>query len=224
MSILRTSAPPTGLSFGPEVTGPLRLGITGGIGSGKSTVARLFAVLGAPLYFADERARKLMEEDEGLVEGIRLIFGEDSYDTAGRLNRPLLSAKAFADKALQQRLNALVHPAVEADYERWASRSRPGISYTVKEAALLFEAGTYRRNHFVLHVSAPEQVRIYRTLARDLHRSREQVEGIIRLQMPETEREARSQLVVQNSGQESLIEQVEAVHAFLLEQAARREG
>lgn len=224
MNILHSSAPPTGLSFGPEVPGPLRLGITGGIGSGKSTVARLFAVLGAPLYFADERARALMEEDGELVAGIRSLFGEDSYDAAGRLNRTLLSTKAFADKALQQQLNALVHPAVEADYERWASRSRPGIAYTVKEAALLFEAGTYRHNHYVLHVSAPEAVRIARTLARDPHRSREQVTGIIRLQMPEAEREARSQLVVQNSGQESLIEQVEAVHEFLVRQAALRMG
>lgn len=224
MSILHPSAPATGLSFGPDVPGPLRLGITGGIGSGKSTVARLFAVLGAPLYFADERARALMEEDADLVAGIRLLFGPDSYDGAGRLNRPLLSSKAFADKALQERLNALVHPAVEADYEHWASRPRPGVTYTVKEAALLFEAGTYRRNHFVLHVSAPEEVRIARTLARDPHRSREQVEGILRLQMPEAEREARSQLVVQNSGMESLIAQVEAVHAFLLEQSGLRQG
>ena len=218
MALLNPTAPSTSLAFGKDTAGPLRLGVTGGIGSGKSVVARLFGVLGAPLYNADARAKALMEEDAALMDGIKGLFGVDSYQAGGRLNRVHLAARAFGDAALSRQLNALVHPAVEADYEAWASLPRPGIAYTVKEAALLFEAGTYRRVHFVLNVSAPESIRIARTLARDPQRSRAQVENIIGLQMSEGERIKLSHLHIENDDATSLIVQVEEIDKFLRNQ------
>jgi dephospho-CoA kinase len=218
--MLNPSAPPTGLSLAEK--GTLRLGITGGIGSGKTTVARFFGVLGAPLYFADGRAKVLMEEDAELREAIAGLFGKDSYDGAGRLNTPHLASMAFSQAELRKKLNALVHPLVEADYEAWARDGHGGAAYTVKEAALLFEAQTYKRVHFVLHVSAKEDIRIARTLARDPHRSLEEVENIIRLQLAEGEREARSQLILHNNGERSVIEQALDIHAWLLERAKAR--
>jgi dephospho-CoA kinase len=208
-------AEPTGLSMGPETAGPLRVGITGGIGSGKSTVARLFALLGAPVYLADARAKALMESDDTLRAGIIALFGTDSYDALGRLNRAHISARAFSDPALTLALNALVHPAVEADYEKWASQARPNVAYTLKEAALLYEAGTYKRVHIVVNVSAPVELRMARTLARDPQRSRLQVENIIRQQMPDAERQARSALHLLNDEHLSVIAQVVEADAYV---------
>lgn len=215
---LNPQAPATGLSLGPATPGPLRLGITGGIGSGKSLVGRMLATMGAPFYSADQRARYLMEHDAALTTGIQALFGPQAYDAAGRLNRALLAQAAFADPALTQRLNALVHPAVEADYELWACQPRPGVAYTVKEAALLFEAGTYRRVHFVLAVLAPMGVRIARTLARDPQRNLAQVERIIGLQMPEAQLQIRSHLRLVNDDIEAVLPQAEAIHTWLCAQ------
>ncbi len=212
---LNPAAPATGLPLGTATPGPLRLGITGGIGSGKSLVGRMLATMGAPFYSADQRARYLMEQEPELVAGILALFGPEAYLPTGQLDRAFLAQAAFADPARTQRLNALVHPAVEADYERWASQPRPGVPYTVKEAALLFEAGTYRRVHFVLAVLAPEPVRIARTLARDPHRSQAQVERIIGLQMPEAELQARSHLWLYNDDAQPVLPQAEAIHAWL---------
>lgn len=220
--LLNPTAPATGLSFSTAMPGPRRLGITGGIGSGKSLVGRILAAMGAPFYSADQRARYLMEREPDLVAGIRALFGPEAYLPTGQLDRAFLAKAAFADPARTQRLNALVHPAVEADYEQWASLPRPGVPYTVKEAALLFEAGTYRRVHFVLGVLAPAPLRISRTLARDPQRNLAQVERIIGLQMPEAELQARSHLWLYNDDAQPVLPQAEAIHAWLYMQAETR--
>jgi len=202
----------------------LRIGITGGIGSGKSTVAHFFGVLGIPLYNADARARAIMETDPVLRAAILALFGPDSFVPQGTLNRAHIASQAFASPDLTKQLNAAVHPAVEADYELWASQPRPGVPYTLKEAALLLEAGSYKRLHFLLHVSAPEPVRIARTLARDPHRTHQQVADIISRQLPETQRQARCHFILQNSGQESIIAQALELHALFLTQADLQKG
>ena len=116
----------------------IKVGITGGIGSGKSTVCRLFAACGAPVYDSDTQAKRLMEEDGPLRRRLGARFGEESY-VGGRLNRKLLAGRVFSDPAELSALNALVHPAVMEDFERWCGR-QSGADYVVLESAILFEA------------------------------------------------------------------------------------
>jgi dephospho-CoA kinase len=216
------NALPAGLPWSSPVRGPLRVGITGGIGSGKSTVARFLGLLGAPLYNADARAKALMAEDGQLKESIIRLIGPSSYHPDGRLNRAFLAERTFHNLEGTLQLNALVHPAVAQDYEDWASQEWPGVPYTVKEAAILLEAGSEKRLHFVVHVSAPEALRLSRTLARDPQRSAAQVQQIMAAQWPEARREAASQYIIQNTGEESIIAQVLELDAFLRRQAADR--
>ena len=117
----------------------IKVGITGGIGSGKSTVCRLFAACGAPVYDSDTQAKRLMEEDGPLRRRLAARFGEEIY-AGGRLNRKLLAGRVFSDPAELSALNALVHPAVMEDFERWCGR-QSGADYVVLESAILFEAG-----------------------------------------------------------------------------------
>jgi dephospho-CoA kinase len=138
----------------------LRIGITGGIGSGKSIASRLFQALGVPVYDADSRARWLMEHDVELRQHLSAAFGSDAYDAAGRLNRPALAATVFRNPELLAQLNALVHPHVGTDFERWAlAQQQAGHAYVLKEAALLFEAGSYKQLDRIITVFAPQPVR-----------------------------------------------------------------
>ena len=175
----------------------------------------MFAVLGVPVYYADARAKALMADGGPLADGIVALFGQDAY-LGGQLNRSHLAALAFADPALNAALNALTHPAVEADYEIWALGPWPAaVPYTLKEAALLFEAGTYSRVDAVLTVEAPMDLRMARTLARDPGRDEAQVRAIVARQLPEAERRARAQYVIDNDGERSIIEQVLAVDGLI---------
>ena len=113
----------------------LKVGITGGIGSGKTTVCKVFEALGIPVYYADERAKWLMVNDPDLVLGIKRIFGEGAYTADGQLDRPFIARKAFGDSSVLKKLNALVHPAVAVDGERWHAE-QSGVPYTLKDELL----------------------------------------------------------------------------------------
>lgn len=141
-----------------------KVGITGGIGSGKSTVCRLFAERGAAVYDCDSAARRLMDEDAALRSRIAARFGEESY-AGGTLNRPFLAARIFSDAAARAALEALVHPAVIADFERWAEMQEG--PYVVLESAILFEAGLDRHVDRVVAVLAPAALRLERAARRD---------------------------------------------------------
>ena len=143
----------------------LRVGITGGIGSGKSTVCRLFAERGVPVYDCDAAARRLMTEDAALREAIRARFGAESYVQDGAPNRPYLAARVFGDAAERAALEALVHPAVAADFERWADRQE--APYVLLESAILYEAGLQERLDRVVAVLAPAALRLERAVRRD---------------------------------------------------------
>ncbi len=143
----------------------LKIGITGGIGAGKSTVAKVFSVLGIPIYDADTRAKWLMHNDQKLVRSIQSLFGREAY-TSGSLNRELLGKVAFSNPEKLIELNALVHPRVATDYEQWTLKNTQQ-PYTLKEAALLFESGSYKQLHVVIYVAAPEPLRIERVLDRE---------------------------------------------------------
>lgn len=189
----------------------LRIGVTGGIGSGKSLVCKIFQHLGAPVYDADSRAKMLMVSDEVLIGQIKSEFGEQSYQVGGELNREYLSKSVFNNPAQLEKLNQLVHPRVAIDSENWFERNN-GAPYVVKEAALLFEAGSYKQLDKMIVVTAPEELRIKRVLVRDKKRTAEEIKKIIRNQMPESEKAAKADFVIHNDERELLIPQVLKLH------------
>src|SRR5258708_12662948 len=166
---------------------PLQVGITGGIGSGKSLVCHIFLCLGAPVYDADNYAKNLMTTDALLVEQIKMEFGPESYNPDGSLNRSYLSQVTFGHQDRMEKLNNLVHPPVASAYVNWAERHqhRPSL---LREAALLYEAGTYRSVDKMIVVSAPERIRIQRVLVRDVNRTKEEIKAILKSQWPEEEK------------------------------------
>lgn len=194
----------------------LKVGITGGIGSGKSSVCKIFEVLGVPVYYADDRAKALMTEDQELVAGLIARFGEDTYQN-GQLNRPYLAEKVFNDKEALAALNALVHPAVAKDALKWHQQHQ-NAPYTIKEAALLFEAGSYKQLDQVIVVTAPKAIRIKRVMQRD-GSTQEQVEARMDNQWPEEKKIELADHIIINDGEHELIEQVMKLHQQLLEEA-----
>jgi dephospho-CoA kinase len=197
----------------------LRIGLTGGIGSGKSTVASIFEVLGIPVYNADRSAKRLMQEDKLLKEGVVRLFGEESY-VNGILNRAWLSQQVFGDPEKTKAINALVHPATIRDAKNWMSMQH--APYAIKEAALLFESGSEKELELVIGVSAPEDLRIQRVMARD-GISDDMVRQRMSKQMAEDEKISRCDFVVVNDGHTPLIPQVLALHQKLLDISNRQE-
>lgn len=192
----------------------LRIGITGGIGSGKSVVSRLFSVLGVPVYDSDSRARGVMEHDELLRVQLRAAFGAEAYTTAGQLNRSFLARTVFTNPTRLAQLNGLVHPRVGADFAGWAAAQQAaGQPYLLKEAALLYESGAYQTLDRIITVFAPLPVREARVLARDPHRTRAEVQRIIGQQLSEEERLARADYVIYNDDTRLLLPQVLALDA-----------
>ena len=195
----------------------LRLGITGGIGSGKTTVCKIFETLNIPIYYEDDRAKWLMVKSPSLQTGIIQLFGDKAYAADGSLNRAHIGGIAFKDPAKLQKLNALVHPAVFVDGENWQQEQLAlGVPYTLKEAALIYETGSYKMLDKVIVVTAPEEIRIQRVMKRDKLTAEEVKERIAR-QMPESEKVEKADYVIQNDGQHSLIKQVLQIHQAILE-------
>jgi dephospho-CoA kinase len=197
---------------------PLLVGITGGIGSGKSTACRVFSILGVPIYFADDRAKWLMSYDLDLKKAIIENFGGESYSEDGSLNRAYLASVVFADEKKVAVINGLVHPAVKKDFEKWAENQT--AAYVLKEAALLFESGSYQELDKIINVSAPLQTRITRVLMRDRHRTEKQVHEIIDKQLSDEEKNSKSDFVIKNSDNKLLIPQVLEIHKKLLAAAS----
>jgi dephospho-CoA kinase len=195
---------------------PFQIGITGGIGSGKSIVCKIFAVLGVPIYDADSRAKAVMTTDGILISAIQKEFGTLSYKDDGLLNREYLAKEVFGSEEKLKRLNSLVHPRVAADYSDWLSRqvSKP---YVIKEAALLYESGSYKASDKVIVVRAPEAIRIARVQKRDPHRNEEAIRDIMHNQLPEEEKVKRADFVVTNDESTLLIPQVLSLHANFLQ-------
>lgn len=195
----------------------LKIGITGGIGSGKSTVCRLFEELGIPVYNADERAKYLMQHEHYLIDEIKKNFGEEVYEN-GQLNRALLASKVFHDKEKVNLLNSLVHPAVFRDSERWVEEQQTAHPpYAIKEAALLIEAGSYKYLDKLIVVTAPLAVRLQRVCERD-QVSVEEVQARMKNQLPEEEKIKLADFVIVNDkGREDLRIQVQKIHEQLVE-------
>ena len=193
----------------------LRIGLTGGIGSGKSTVAHIFEVLNIPVYYADAASKRLMSEDEELKNKIKKAFGEDTYIN-NELNRKYLSDEVFNDPQKIKLLNSLVHPATIKDALGWMQIQK--APYVIKEAALIFESGSNKDLDYVIGVKSPVDLRIKRAMARD-NISEQQVLARMNKQMDEEAKISLCDYVIVNDEEQMVIPQVLVLHEKFLKEA-----
>ena len=196
---------------------PLRVGLTGGLGSGKTTVARIFEVLGIPVYYADDQAKKLMNENEVLKKKIISHFGPGAYK-AGELDRSYLASIVFDNKQKLELLNSLAHPITIADANTWMNKQNS--AYAIKEAALIFESGVAEHLDYVIGVSAPKSLRIQRAMKRD-NLKKEEVVARMKKQMEESIKMNLCDFVIINDGQQLIIPQVLEMNTKLLELSSK---
>jgi dephospho-CoA kinase len=195
----------------------LKVGLTGGIGSGKSLVAEIFKLLGIPVLHADDTARYLMEHDDKLKQNIADAFGEKVYEN-GRLNRPFLASVVFNDPQKLAKLNQLVHPATIAYSNKWAAEQQ--APYLIKEAAIFFESGSYKEMDKMIGVYAPYALRLSRAMQRD-GASEAEIQKRMDKQMNEEEKMSRCDYIIRNDETVSLIEQVLELHRKLIVEAGQ---
>jgi len=192
----------------------IKVGVTGGIGSGKTTVCKLFEKMDVPVYYADIEAKKIMNSDKTLKQKIKKLLGQEAYHRNGRLNRNLVASIVFNDKTKLEELNALVHPAVGIDSKKWFEKQQ--TKYAIKEAALLVENASYKQLDYLIVVTAPVEMRIKRVVKRDKS-DYNQVKLRIANQLPERQKKKVADFIIDNSGDVSLISQVWKIHRKLME-------
>jgi dephospho-CoA kinase len=192
----------------------LKIGLTGNMGSGKTTVSKIFEILGIPVFYADDEAKNVMVTDSRLVDDIRSAFGEPAYFSDGTLNRKHISAIVFNDKVALEKLNSLVHPAVFRAFDTWVARKKD-VPYVIKEAALLFESDSYKLCDDTIMVQAPAEQRVKRVMERD-GLTREEVERRNSNQFSEEKKTELAGHVIKNDETQLVIPQVLALHQVFL--------
>ena len=190
----------------------LRIGLTGGIGSGKSTVAKMFELLHVPVFYADAASKKLYQTDQELIASIKKYFGEDLY-VNGQLDKQKLASIVFSDPSKLELLNQLVHPPTIRDAENWMKKQTS--PYVIKEAALIFESGSSAGLDFVIGIKAPLHLRIKRVMERD-HVTRDEVLSRMSRQIDEDIKMRLCDFIIDNSEQVLVIPQVLELHHYLL--------
>ena len=188
----------------------VKIGITGGIGSGKSTVCKVFEILGVPVYYADTESKQIIDTNEIVKSNIVNTFGNTVLDASGIIDKKILAGLVFNNKANLEKLNSIVHPAVHLHFENWC-KQHTAQKYILKEAAILFESGAYKQIDKVIVVIAPLELKIHRAMLRDNY-TREQIEQRINKQMNDDEKIKRSQFVIHNDEEQLLIPQVLIIH------------
>lgn len=188
------------------------VGVTGGMGSGKSTVCRLFNLLGVPVFYADDEAKKLYDEARVRSQVVKL-FGKQVLGKDKRIDKKKLAELAFSDKALLARLNALIHPLVRARFLAWKKKQK-GAKMVIKEAAIMVESGSHKELDFLISINSPNELRINRILSRN-SMSVEAIEKRLSEQISDQERAKYADAIIVNDEQHSLIEQVLALHKKL---------
>jgi dephospho-CoA kinase len=191
----------------------LKVGLTGGIGSGKTTVAAIFEVLNIPVYYADDAAKRLMNENENIKAAVEKIFGEEAYKD-GILNRKYVSDIVFNDPDKLALLNSIVHPATIKDADEWMKNQKS--PYIIKEAALLFESGSNKKLDYIIGMKAPLDLRISRSMKRN-NLSREEILSRMNKQMDEDAKLALCDFMITNDEQQLVIPQVLQLHENLLQ-------
>ncbi|MER3498135.1 MAG: dephospho-CoA kinase [Chitinophagaceae bacterium] len=190
----------------------LRIGLTGGIGSGKTTVAKIFELLGVPVYYADEAAKRLMKENKEIKTAIKKTFGEEAY-LNDELNRSYLAKKVFNDVYQLELLNTIIHPLTIKDAAEWMQKQ--SAPYVIKEAAIFFESGSAENIDYIIGVYAPQALRIQRAMKRD-NVSREEVLKRMSRQIDEAIKLKLCNFLLKNDEQELLIPQVLELHQKFL--------
>jgi dephospho-CoA kinase len=192
----------------------LKVGITGNIGSGKTTVSKIFELLGIPVFYADDAAKSIMVTDELLIAGVKLAFGAAAYFNDGSLNRKHIAGIVFNDEQQLAKLNALVHPAVFRAFDNWAKQIK-NAPYIIKEAALLFESTSYKMCDKSILVTAPLETRIKRVMQRD-GITREEIISRNSRQFTQEEKTHLADFIIKNDDMELVIPQVLALHQEFL--------
>jgi dephospho-CoA kinase len=193
----------------------LKVGITGGIGSGKSVVCQVFHTLGIPVFNADDAAKHLMESDPALISSIRRLLGDEVYDS-GKLDRAKVAATVYQAPEKLQQLNALVHPATILYARAWMKNQL--APYIIKEAAIFFESNSYKEMNIMVGVYAPKELRLSRAMSRS-HLSRARVLAIMDEQMDDEEKMKRCDFVVTNDGQQAILPRILQLHQDFLDRA-----
>ncbi len=188
----------------------LQIGLTGGIGSGKSTVAKMFETLGVPVYYADDRSKFILQNNPSVKEKIVKEWGGAVLDATGKIDKKALAGMVFSQADELKKLNAILHPLVALDYLQWFSQQHD-VPYVIKEAAILIESGSYKNCDKIIMVVAPESVAIARVIQRDAV-SAEQVKQRIANQMAPEEKIKFATFVIHNDAQKMLIPQVLEIH------------
>lgn len=195
-----------------------KVGITGGIGSGKTTVCRVFETLGIPVFYADTVAKEIMVTDQVLIDGVTKTFGKESYFDNGKLNNKHIAAIVFNNKTELDKLNALVHPAVFRAFRDWEKGIAQTAPYTLKEAALLFESESYKMCNTSVLVTAPLEIKVNRVIKRDAV-TREQVLARMDKQFTDEKKLKMADHFIVNDEEHSIIAQVLILHKKFLEKA-----
>ncbi len=185
---------------------PFLVGVTGGIGSGKSVVCRILELMGVPVYNADNASKILLEEDPAVVKAVKHLIGLESYDEHGKPNRSRIAEVVFNDPERLKELNAILHPAVREDFRNWVG-SHQEFPILIKDAAILFESGSNKELDFIVTISAPETLRVNRVMKRDA-KTAESIYRIIKEQLPQDSLIEKSNFVLYNDEQSLVIPQI----------------
>ena len=181
------------------------IGITGDIGSGKTTVSNIFSHLGYKVYNSDERAKYFMESDTNIVEKISDLLGDSAYKK-GSLNKKLISQSIYNDHSLREKINAIVHPVTINDFNQWVTENKDPI--LIKESALIYQSGSYKELNSIILVEARKDIRIKRVLERDKHRKKEEVLQIINSQKLKNKEDLNPDYILENNGENLLLPKV----------------
>lgn len=183
----------------------IKVGITGGIGSGKSIICSVFRLLGAPVFEADSTAKKLMDSDNEIIENIIALFGPETYSVNKQLNRKRIAGIIFNDDTQREKLNQIIHPAVRKAFNEWCkNQNNP---YVIHEAAILFESGFYKMMDYTVLVTAPEKIRIERVIKRDNITTKE-VKERIKKQWPDSEKRKLATIEIANDNKNLIIPKI----------------